>query len=164
MGIRDRVSDLRTMRDLFNDAETRARRDGRSAAAAEDLLLAAVDADEGSGRAALAAVGVTPGALADAIRDVHAAALPAETADGIPDDALPGQGPPRGPFPSTGSFQELFTEVQRRVRGAGSRLHGAWFVLVASEQRRGTTARALDHLGVDRATLASAAMEALDRA
>jgi ATP-dependent Clp protease ATP-binding subunit ClpA len=161
--MRRRLADMRTMKELFTNAEAEAQRAGESEPGAEHLLLAAVELPDGSARRAFDRVGVDPAALRDAIADQHDDALRAVGVEATGDAlTVPPAAPPRGPYRTKGSAQTLFQRVTTLVRSERSQLYGAWFVLAATESENGTTARALRRLGIETDDLAAAARAELD--
>lgn len=66
-----------------------------------------------------------------------------------------------GVYRAEPSAQELFAAAGALARVARQRLRGAHVVLAAVDLERGTLARVLDRLGVDRAQLNDAAREQL---
>jgi hypothetical protein len=65
-------------------------------------------------------------------------------------------------FRSTPSAREVFPEVVKLVKQDKSRLSGAYILLAASQMEYGTTARALEAMGIDRRDLATAARAEVD--
>lgn len=156
--MRRRAEALRTITRLLPAAEEEAQRDGRSEAAAEDLVLAALALPDGAARRALASVGSGPEELRAALADQHADALRRIGIEGgVHDHEIPPPAAPAGVYRSTGSAQELFQEVTRRQREAGTPLTSAWFLLVGAERETGPLARALAALDLDRQGLVRAA-------
>ncbi len=164
---RSRLQDIRIMSELFPAADALAAGDGEHDAGAEYLLIAALDLDDGSARRVFRAVGVDPDQLHPAVRAQHAAALEAVGLRPLDESLLAGRLPAPvvgdGPHRGAPSGHEMFRHVVRLVRKERSQLYGAYFVLVAATTERGTTARALRHLGIDPAALASAARTEIDR-
>jgi ATP-dependent Clp protease ATP-binding subunit ClpA len=158
MTIRHAVSDVRTMKRLFTEAEAEARRDGQDAFAAEHLLLAALSV-EPSARAALARTGHEPDELRAALARQHAAALAAVGVDAgavLTDDAPAGDAP-SGAMTSTATGRSVFQRAREHAGTDKRAITGAHVVLAASELDHGTVPRTLAELGVDRAALADAA-------
>ena len=164
---RSRLQDIRIMNELFPAADALAAADGERDAGAEYLLIAALDLDTGSARRAFRAAGADPDQLHHAVRAQHDEALQAIGVTSLDDEALdrhlPPPAPDNAPHRGAPSGHELFREVVRLVRKDRSQLYGAYFVLVAAASERGTTARALRHLGLDRAALAAAARAEIDQ-
>jgi ATP-dependent Clp protease ATP-binding subunit ClpA len=149
------------MRELFPRAEQEATALGDELPGPEHLLLSALLMPEDpTARELLEGFGVTTDEMRSAIGRVHAAAL--ETV-GLRTDAglaSPPDGLARkleGPFRSSGAAQVVF---QRAVALAKEKprvpLRAAHILLAVVEQERGTSARALADLGVDRAALVEA--------
>jgi hypothetical protein len=65
-------------------------------------------------------------------------------------------------FRSAPSAREVFPEVVKLVKQDKSRLSGAYILLAASQMEYGTTARALEAMGIDRRDLATAARAEVD--
>lgn len=159
------LQDIRTMNTLFTAAEKEAALVGESEPGAEHLILASFDLPDGSTRRAFQRVGVYPQAFRDAIAEQNAEALRKigiAPDDGVLDGRLAEPTPSRGPLRTKGSSQNVFKKVVKLVKKERSQLYGAYIVLVAAEAEHGTTARALEHLGVHREALAEAARTELD--
>ena len=163
---RSRMYDIRFMQSLFPAAEAEAAALGEKEPGAEHLILATLDFQEGSTRRVFERVGADPDQFRDAVAGQHAAALRSigieEDATAI-DDRLP---PPpdrlSSVYRSAPSARHVFPEVVKLVRRDRSRLSGAYILLVASQMEYGTTARALDAMGIDRHDLAVAAQAEVD--
>jgi ATP-dependent Clp protease ATP-binding subunit ClpA len=158
--------DIRFMQSLFPAAEALAAAEGEKEPGAEHLILASLDFQEGSARRVFRRVDADPDQFRAAVEAQHAAAL---RAIGIEDDAeaIDRQVPPpsdksRGVFRSTPSAREVFPEVVKLVKQDKSRLSGAYILLAASQMEYGTTARALEAMGIDRRDLATAARAEVD--
>ncbi len=163
--LRRRIEAMKSIKDLLSGAEDIARREGSAQPAAEHLLLAALDLPDGTARAALARVGVSAEALGAAIRAQHGAAL--ESVGVIVDQdaiaaSLPEPGPATGVYRSEASARDLFQRAASDARAGGGRLVGAHVVRAAATLERGTVARTLQHLGVDREALLAAATAEID--
>ncbi|MGD9694617.1 MAG: Clp protease N-terminal domain-containing protein [Thermoleophilia bacterium] len=162
MKLKNPFTDMRTVGRLLEGAEGHARRAGEDPPGAEHLLLSALDLPDGSARAAFEAVGADPGDLPDAIAAQHADALRAVDID-APDDEPdpPAAEEPRrgrGAFRSTGAAQTAFREAVRLSKPG--HLRGGHVVAAVAWMERGTAVRALDRMGIERAALARAAMDA----
>ncbi len=100
------------------------------------------------------------------VRAQHADALRSVGIRPIDDDVLDRHSAPpvvdNRPKAALRQPTEMFRKVVKVVRKDRSQLYGAYFVLVAAQTEHGTIARALDHMGVDPADLASAARTELD--
>lgn len=159
------LQDIQTMNTLFAAAEEEAAAVGETEPGTEHLILAAFELPDGSAVRAFKRVGVYPKAFRKAIQEQHDEALRAigiAPDAGRLDDRLPDPAPPSGPFQTKGSAQTVFKKVVKMVKKERSQLYGAYIVLAATEADRGTTAGALDRLGVRREALAVAAREELD--
>lgn len=149
-------ADVSTMNRLLPAAERLARDEGLERPAAEHLLLAALDLDDGIAAAALAEVGVDRTAVHDALREIHAEAL--RTVGVVADDAaidasLPTPLPPAGLYRAEASARDLFQRAVAIAKAEGGALTSGHVVLAALEAPRGTAARALGRLGLDRERL-----------
>ncbi|MGY1618829.1 Clp protease N-terminal domain-containing protein [Geodermatophilus sp. SYSU D00691] len=158
MGLVDAVRDVRTIKQLLTGAEAEARAAGEDLPGPEHLLLAAAALPDGTAPRALVQVGVDPARLRAAVERAHERALAAVGVDAGPvDDGL--QAPAAGPFRSTPQAQQVFQEAVRLAKSARpARLRGAHVVAAVCDLERGTAARALTELGVDRARLRAAAL------
>lgn len=162
-----RLDDMRTIKQLLEGAEREARSMGEEEPGAEHLLLSALLLPDGAAQRLLGAHGVDHERLRSAIIAEHGRALVGIGLDEKRADALtaphpldPPQG--RGLFRSRPSAQEAFraaATLARRDRRSG--LNGAHVVAAVADMEHGTSARALDALGVDRAGLATAARQAI---
>lgn len=161
MSLRTAVADTRLIASLLTTAETEARALGDPEPGAEHLLLAALLVDDPAARDVVRQVAETvdAAALRSAIGAVHAASLAAVgvTAPDL-DGALP---PAAGLYRSEVSAQEVFQRARVLSRGSRAGLLAAHVLLAAAERDRGTVARVLDHLGIDRAALVAAAQSAV---
>ena len=133
---------------------------GDSLPGAEHLLLSALELPDGSARRTFERVGADPDRLDDAIAEVHAGALrsvgiepPEQFDDDEPLDA------PKGAYRSNASARAAFQAASDMARSGEGGLRGAHVVAAVADMERGTAARALDVMGVDRAALAASARE-----
>ena len=156
------LDDMRTIKQLLTDAERIARDMGEEEPGAEHLLLAAIGLPDGTATRALATVGVDADRIRAALREEQADALvsvgvPREAAEAmaVPDPLGPAGAPilyGAGP-----SAREAFQAAGAMARSAKQRLAGAHVVAAVADTERGTAARVLDRIGVDRRRLADAA-------
>ncbi|SHN47253.1 Clp protease N-terminal domain-containing protein [Cryptosporangium aurantiacum] len=165
MSLRTKFADMSLMKTLFTAAEQEAARTGEGPPAAEHLLLAALALPDDSGRRALGTFDRTADDVRNAIGAVHADALRSVGVEAGPDGrgSVSTPAPPsRGPYRSTGSLQVAFQRaVELSKRDGASGIRAAHLVIAVAEPEHGTTARVMEHLGVDRAALITAASEAL---
>lgn len=161
------LNDMRTIKQLLTDAERIAREMGEEEPAAEHLLLAAMVLPDGSAERALGKMGVDAERLRAALVEEQADALvsvgvPRETADrfAAPEPLGPGGAPIL--YGARPSAREAFRSAGDLARSAKQRLAGAHVVAAVATIERGTVARVLERLGVDRGRLADAAAEELD--
>ncbi|NEE02986.1 Clp protease N-terminal domain-containing protein [Phytoactinopolyspora halotolerans] len=158
--LRRRTGDMRTIKHLLADAENVAREQGADKPGAEHLVIAALALPDGTARRAFERIGADPDAFGTAVTEQHAEALRDIGIDH--DDAalsaqLPEPQPAGGVYRSEVSMQQLFQRVTDDVKSDGSSLVGAHVIRAAARMEYGTTARALDHMGIDRMDLAQAA-------
>lgn len=159
MPLRHAMADIRYMNRLLPRAEREAARLGDDLPGLEHLVLAAAEmADDDTARAALDAVGVTPGSLREAVAQVHREAL---ATIGLVTSASPTAAPTSRIHRSSGAAQEAFREAVALAKGDGDRVRGGHVVITAAAQAEGTFARALKVLGVARHDLAAAARSAM---
>lgn len=154
--------EFRTIKQLLEGAERLAQQSGESLPGAEHLLLSALALPDGTARRAFERLGVDPEALPSAIASQHDDALRAVGIE-VAAEGLDVPAPEaRGVFLSTPSAQAAF---KRAVELSGTpkprRLRSAHVLLAVAEMERGTVARALSRLGVDREHLAAAARQEL---
>lgn len=153
-------ADMRTIKALLTRAEDIARALGDREPAAEHLLLSALELPDGTARRAFERVGVQPDDVAGAVQRQYDEALaavgivaPGATTEPRP---LPGRRPALAGFAPSG--RAAFQAAATRARGRRPpRLTAADVVAAVCEQERGTAARALAVLGVDRDDLRAAA-------
>ncbi|MBP8880816.1 MAG: hypothetical protein KBF43_10635 [Dermatophilaceae bacterium] len=154
-------SDLAMMNALLPIAEQLARRDSIDEPGAEHLLLAALGLDDGVARDSFESVGVDEGALRDAIAGQHADSLRSVGViadDNAIDAALPAPAQPTGLYRAQGSLQAAFQRAVGLARSDKSPLHSGHILLAVTDAERGTVARSLEHLGVDRTHLREQAL------
>jgi ATP-dependent Clp protease ATP-binding subunit ClpA len=156
------LDDMRTIKQLLTDAERIAREMGEEEPGAEHLLLSAIGLPDGSAARACAAVGVDADRIRAALREEQAEALvsvgvPREQAEAMADPAP--LGPAGAPllYGAGPSAREAFQAAGTMARSAKQRLAGAHVVAAVAEMERGTTARVLHRMGVDRVQLGDAA-------
>jgi ATP-dependent Clp protease ATP-binding subunit ClpA len=154
--------EIQTIKQLLEGAERLAQQSGESHPGAEHLLLSALALPDGTARRAFERLGVDPDGLPSAIAAQHDDAL---RAVGIKVDAQNLDVPApeaRGVYLSTPSAQTAFKRaVELSGKPKPRRLRGAHVVLAVTEMERGTVARALSRMGVDREKLAVAARDEL---
>lgn len=150
MPLRTALQDTRLIAALLTTAEQEARALGDAEPGAEHLLLAALLVNDPSAREALATLAaVDAAAVRSAIVAVHSDSL----AD--LDPALP---PASGAYRSEVSAQEVFQRARILSRRSRSGLRSAHVLRAAAERERGTVARLLASLALERdAVLAAAA-------
>lgn len=159
-------ADLTTMNVLLPAAERIAHDDGVEQPAAEHLVLAALDLDDGIARRALESSGVDGAALRRAVSEQHDEAVRAVGV--IADDnaiaaTLPAARAATGLYRSQGSLQTAFQRAVDLARDDGRPLMSGHVLLAALASEHGTVARSLDHLGVDRDALRERTHQLLGR-
>lgn len=158
--LRIRLGDMGTIKQLLENAETIARRDGLARPGAEYLVLAALEMPDGTARAALERIGSSADAFAAALREQHAAALDAVGVvvdDDMIDSGIPEPDRATGVYRSEISAQELFQRAGADARAEGGGLLGAHVVRAAATLERGTVARTFEHMGVEPQALRASA-------
>lgn len=149
-----KAQDLRTMTIVMPSAEMAADALGASTPRAEHLVLAALDLEDRTAALALEHVGIDDLQFRQAVRD-HAPIAQTIADCGAASTTIAPQPTPSPPAHS------LYRDAVARIKAGGSRVVGAWFLLVACEQARGTFAAVLDDLGVAPDALADAARREL---
>jgi len=154
------IRDLRTIRELLTEAEAEARRGGEERPGPEHLLISAAALPDRTAARALARVGVSVDALRTAVQSAHADALGAvDSAEPTPSAASTAlRARATGALRSTPQAQQVFQQAVASSKATRpSLLKGAHVVAAVSDLERGTVARALEALGVNRAALRAAA-------
>lgn len=158
--------DIRFMQSLFPAAEAEAAALGEKEPGAEHLIMASLDFQEGSARRVFERVGANPDQFRDAVASQHATFLRSiwieEDGASIDEQIPPRPERPSSVYRSAPSARKVFPEVVKLVKRDKSRLSGAYILLVASQMEYGTTARALETMGVDRRELTAAAQAEVD--
>lgn len=153
--------EVRTIKLLLEGAERLAQQSGESLPGAEHLLLSALALPDGTARRAFERLGVDPDGLPSAIAEQHDDALRAVGIEVKTEFDAPAPAK-RGVYLSAPSAQTTFKRaVEMSGKPKPRRLRGAHVILAVTEMERGTVARALSRMGVDRNELASAAREEL---
>lgn len=159
------IDEFQTIKQLLTEAERLAHASGEALPGPEHLLLSALALPDGTAAAAFRRVGADPDGLQTAIAAQHDDAL---RAVGIQVEA---SGPvvpapqPRSVFNSSPSAQAAFRRAAELSKEQKPRrLRGAHVVLAVTEIERGTVARTLEHMGVNREELAAAARAELEAA
>ena len=156
------VRDMRTIKALLEGAEREARAMGEEEPGAEHLLLAALVLPDGTAVRALERAGIDESRLRAEIVDQDRAALAAvglaDVAAAMPgvEPLDPGEG--SGIYGSQPSAQEAFQAAGSTARGQRQPLVGAHVVAAVAAMEHGTVARVLDRMGVDRGSIAEAAV------
>ncbi len=158
--IRQRLTDMRTIKQLAEAAERHAGAAGEREPGPEHFLLAALDLPDGLAQRAFARLGADPAGLRGAIAAQHGAALAGIGADPALLADTPPLPPATGPYHAKGAMQEVMRQLADwpRVRPTEP-LTGAHVLAVIASTQHGTAARALRAMGVDGGRLADAARE-----
>jgi ATP-dependent Clp protease ATP-binding subunit ClpA len=160
------LDDMRTIKQLLTEAERISRELGEAEPGAEHLLLSAMGLPDGTAARALGRVGLDESQIRSAMVAEQADAL---VAVGVPRDHAEALAVPT-PLGDAGkpllygagpTARDVFKTAGDMARGAKQRLAGAHVVLAVAGVERGTAARVIDRLGVDREQLADAARDEL---
>jgi hypothetical protein len=160
------LDDMRTIKQLLTDAERISRELGVAEPGAEHMLLSAMGLPDGMAARALGRVEVDEEQIRAAMVAEQADAL---VAVGVPREHAEALATPT-PLGDAGrpllygagpTAREVFTAAGDIARGAKQRLTGAHVVLAVAGVERGTVARVLDRLRVDRGQLVAAARDEL---
>jgi ATP-dependent Clp protease ATP-binding subunit ClpA len=154
--------EFRTIRELLEGAERLAQQSGDAQPGAEHLLLSALSLPDGTARRAFERLGANPDDLQSAIAAQHADALQAVGIELGAGESVAPAPEARGVYLSTPSAQTAFRRaVELSKHPKPRRLLGAHVVAAVAEIERGTAARALRRMGVDREKLAASARDEL---
>ena len=152
------IDEFQTIKQLLTEAERLAHASGEALPGPEHLLLSALALPDGTAAAAFRRVGADPDGLQGAIAAQHDAALRAVGIQGEASGPVVPAPEPRGVFNSSPSAQAAFRRAAELSKAQKPRrLRGAHVVLAVTEIERGTVARTLDRMGVNREELAAAA-------
>lgn len=146
---------MKSVKTLIASAEDRANALGDSSVGAEHLLLAALDAPDGSARRAFARAGADPDAFSVAVEACHDPALRRLGLEPVQPELLGAVS--RGPQRLSESAAHVLRSATTNSRADRARTLGAGVVAAVAELEHGTAARALHVLHIDRAALAAAA-------
>lgn len=154
-GIKSKLDDMSIIKRLCERAEAHALHDQQREPGAEHFLLAALDLPDGTARLAFERAGVEPDALQAAIERQYGDALRSLglTAD-APHETSISANP--GAYQAAPSGQAVMQELAA-TRKDHAPLLGAHVVGIVAAMSQGVAPRALRALGVDSATLKSAA-------
>jgi ATP-dependent Clp protease ATP-binding subunit ClpA len=154
-----RIASMTVINDLLTEAERVANRLGESVVAPEHVLVAAAGHPDGAAAAVLAASGVDAGMVEAAVVGVHDDAL---ASMGIDAGAAAPTTPSSRTFRGTDAVGEFLLAVQKQAKAYDADvLSSAHVLITATLVERGTIARALDRLGLDRDDLRRAAVAEL---
>lgn len=149
MGLKTALSDISFMNSLFTAAEHVAHELGDPVMGGEHLVIAALDHDD-LDRSALAPFQLDASRFRDAVVAVHADALASIGIDGT---SSPSIDAPRGVLHSTATAQAVFQDARKSAWRRRTPMRAIDIVAAAARIEHGTTARAIDRLGIDRAAL-----------
>ncbi|GGY11352.1 peptidase [Massilia dura] len=162
--LKQRIADMRTIKNLCESAERHANAMGEGEPGPEHFLLAALDLPDGLARRAFARAGADPSRLQGGITAAHGTAL---AAAGIDPGLLAGDAPVppgSGVYRAKGSMEAVMRALAEWPRAAGEPLTGAHVAAMVASGSHGTAARALTLLGIDGPALAAAARAEIDEA
>ncbi len=160
------LDDMRTVKQLLIEAERISREMGQEEPGAEHLLLAATQLPDGSGARALARAGTDAARISEGLVSEQADALVTagvarETAEQLAVPTPLGSAGAPILYAAGPSAREAFRTATDLARGARRSLAGAHVVAAVAAMERGTAARVLERLGIDRRALADAAEQEL---
>jgi ATP-dependent Clp protease ATP-binding subunit ClpA len=160
------LDDMRTIKQLLTEAERISREMGQEEPGAEHLLLAAAQLPDGSGARALARAGTDAARISEGLVREQADALVTagvarETAEQLAVPTPLGSAGAPILYGAGPSAREAFRTATDLARGARRPLAGAHVVAAVAAMERGTAARVLERLGIDRRALADAAEQEL---
>lgn len=150
--------DMATIRALLEAAEREAAAMGELDPGAEHVVLAALGLPDGTAADVLAELGLDATGLRAAIEQVHADALAAVGISEPPTPSPPAGPTNRGVYRSKGSTRDLLTATADAKKALRTkRLTSAHVLIGASTLEHGTLPAALQHLGIEAATLRTTA-------
>lgn len=158
--LRSRKRDMKTLSGLISSSIERANLDGGRHAGAHDLLIAALDLEDGTAEAAFARLGTTGQAFVDAVDEQDLAAL---RSLGIDDRvSLGGEAPSPGSgrFGRTDATYEAAVEHVHEIHNEGREIRplvGAHVVAGVARVDRGVAARAFAVMGLEPDAVVAAA-------
>lgn len=157
--IQRRLRDMGTLKSLCLRAENHALADQQRAPGAEHFLMAALDLPDGTAQRAFARLHADPAGLRRAIAHQYDEALATLGIDpGLAGDGLEPPVKARRLYDAAASGQAVVKALAARPRQDGDTpLLGAHVVAVVAEMQQGVAPRSLRAMGVDPATLRSAA-------
>lgn len=154
--LRQRRTDIATLKNLLEAAEEQAVRRGDGRVGAEHLLLAAFDlVGDDSARAAFAAVNLDASDFLSAIEQQHRDALGSVGMSSSPE--LGNSAAPKKAFGSHDASFEAAVQGTYKAHGRGGALRGAHVVEGVCSVEHGVAARAIAAMGTSRDELAAAA-------
>jgi ATP-dependent Clp protease ATP-binding subunit ClpA len=155
--LRQRLRDMRTLKDLCLGAEQHANAEGQQMAGAEHFILAALDLPDGTARRAFERIGADPRQFRAAIARQYGEALSSIGLGSLQQDPEPVPSR-KGVYHTKTSAQTLMQQLAARGKThPGEPLFGAHVVAVAAGAQQGVAARALRAMGIESAALAGAA-------
>ncbi|CAN7424890.1 Clp protease N-terminal domain-containing protein [Pseudoduganella sp. LjRoot289] len=162
--LKQRLQDMRTIKNLCEGAESQARQAGQRQPGAEHYVLSALELADGSARRVFQRLGADPDAYRAALASQHVNALGklGIDASGVP-PATPVDGAPAAIFDSQPSGQALMQALPEMTRRLPAPLCGAHVLLAAAAMQHSQAARALRTMKLEPQALAQAAQEELQR-
>ncbi|MEW6704551.1 MAG: Clp protease N-terminal domain-containing protein [Pseudomonadota bacterium] len=159
-----RLRDMRTITALCRSAELHANAEGRQAPGSEHFVMAAMDLPDGTAQRAFRRANADPARFRQAIVQQYARALRSAGIDAsLFEDDAPAMPEAKGLYKAEDSARQLVERLARLRREEPARpLLGADVIAVAAESRHGITARAIEAMGLDAATLRAAAQAEIE--
>lgn len=166
--LQQRFRDMKTIKQLCEQAEQHARDSGQKEAGAEHLVLAALDLPDGTASAAFARLGVNGRQYKEAIAQQAADALQGIGVQ-VDSSALPGTQPLAATatgmlYQAQASAQSLMRALAAQNKPADVALLGAHILLAACSAQYGVAIRAMRAMGVEPTRLATAAQAEIQAA
>ena len=162
--LKQRLQDMRTIKNLCEGAENQARQAGQQQPGAEHYVLSALDLADGSARRVFQRLGADPDAYRAALTSQHVNAFGklGLDASGIP-AATPVSGAASAVFDSQPSGQALMQALPELTRRLPVPLCGAHVLLAAAAMHHSLAARALRAINLEPQALTQAAEKELQR-
>ena len=154
-----RIASMTVINDLLTEAERVANRTGDAVVAPEHVLVAAANHPDGAAARVLRGLGVDPGSVEPAVVGVHEDALASVGIHARDAEPAPQS---RGLFRGSDAVGEFLRRVQAAAKAHDADvLSSAHVLIAATDVERGTIARTIDRLGLDRADLRGRALAEL---
>lgn len=160
--LKQRINDIRTIKNLCLNAERHANAEDLKAPGLEHFVLAALDLPDGTARKAFQRLGVDPDAFRSAIAGQYEIALRGIGIDATHLDSMHGSAagisPDKGLYQSQPQVQAFMQRLAgRRKTDAGEALLGADVIEAIATFQYGVASRAFAAMGINREALMEAA-------